>query len=66
MIKIKFWIANPQYLDFQCPWCKEKAMSMGEVVCMECNGVLPDIEIMADSVDERFEFFTEAARGYLG
>jgi len=66
MIKVQLWPVNPHYINYHCPWCKEESMFMGEVVCMECNGILPDIEHIPSNEKERLNFHTEASKGYLG
>lgn len=65
MIKLRFWPSNLNYIDSNCPWCDEQSMYMGEVVCLDCNKILPNIELLPTDAKERLNFHTEASKGYL-
>jgi len=65
MITINSWTTNANYLAFSCPWCGEQSMFMDEVVCMDCNGILPDIDELYKNAVERLNFYLKAAKGYL-
>ncbi len=66
MIKLRLWPKNAHYIDFHCPWCGEQSMYMGEIVCLECNKILPEVEFLLTGIEERFDFHTKASKGYLG
>ena len=66
MLKTQVWNGNPTYIHYECPECAEITVFMDEIVCSECNVILPDINNMSIDVKERFEFHTDTIKGYLG
>jgi hypothetical protein len=60
MLKISIPQFNTNYISFECPKCGYEELLMNHFACNNCSVILPDIEKIPTTIEERVEIYRDS------